>query len=289
MNSPQKIKLETRQFQKMMIYLPWILATLQNAEKFWVPLTGLETPGYSQRKSGARSCVTQWRRIACWSLRPRRAIGMASSRPRTEVDWRFYCVRFFCCKENHGCFGGGFNFQRFVMFSPRIFAKMIQFDVHNFFWMGGEKPPTSCCWMFSFFLGVGDGERVFLIGWAAGDWLVSIYIYCFFFPVWFLLAECKATQIHGNGETDLRWLRWPPCTSSSHWFSGDMLVFQGVCWVEDGNKTWPLGIYQTATSSSRPLTMVRGWIWRMRPRWMDVFLVRGTGMFMVLSDLVNGL
>ena len=139
MNSPQKIKLETRQFQKMMIYLPWILATLQNAEKFWVPLTGLETPGYSQRKSGARSCVTQWRRIACWSLRPRRAIGMASSRPRTEVDWRFFCVRFFCCKENHGCFGGGFNFQRFVMFSPRIFAKMIQFDVHNFFLDGWRK------------------------------------------------------------------------------------------------------------------------------------------------------
>ena len=53
-------------------------------------------------------------------------------------DW-LVSKLFFCCKENHGCFGGGFNFQRFVMFSPRIFAKMIQFDVHNFFLDGWRK------------------------------------------------------------------------------------------------------------------------------------------------------
>ena len=76
----------------------------------------------------------------------------------------FFVSVFFCFKENHGCFGGGFNFQRFVMFSPRIFAKMIQFDVHTCFFKGwvekNDQVAVECC----FFFGVGDGERIFLIG-----------------------------------------------------------------------------------------------------------------------------
>lgn len=180
MNFPQKIKLETRQFQKMKIYLPWILATLQNAEKNWVPLTGLETPGYSQRKSGARSCVTQWRRIACWSLRPRRAIGMASSRPRTEVDWRFFCVRFFLLQGKSWLFRWWFQLSKICYVFTADFCKDDPIWRAQFFFGWVEKNHQLAAVECSHFFGGGGWEKG-IFDWLSGWGLAGVYIYIYFF------------------------------------------------------------------------------------------------------------
>ena len=131
--------------------------------------------------------------------------------------WRFFCVRFFnfhpylgkilgkipiltnifCCKENHGCFGGGFNLQRFVIFSPRIFANMIQFDVHTCFFKGWvEKNHQLAVECSHFFLGGGWGKGIF--DWLSiGDWLVS-KLFFFLFGFYWLNAKQHKSMAMGK-------------------------------------------------------------------------------------------